>query len=134
MNATDARAPAPSWARWLALAGFVACAAWTAGQEPAAGERLFVLSVMLATAAILLAATARPALALLFGGGAFVLLKVLGQFKLRYLDSSLMPADFVYFVRASLLETLEHYPPLLLGAAAVALGLPLLAVWLWRRE
>lgn len=134
MNATDARMPARQGGRWLAFAWFVACVAWTAWQEPATGERLFVLSVMLATVAVLLAATARPALALLFGGGAFVLLKVLGQFKLRYLDSSLMPADFVYFVRASLLETLEHYPPLLLGAAVVVLGLPLLAVWLWRRE
>lgn len=134
MPTSDVRTPPPSWGRWLVLAGFVACVAWTAGQEPAPGERLFVLSVMLATVGILLAATARPMLALLFGGGGFVLLKVLGQFKLRYLDSSLMPADFVYFVRASLLETLEHYPPLLLGAAAVALGLPLLAWLLWRRE
>ncbi len=134
MSATESGTSCPRAVRWLASAWFVACVAWAAWQEPAAGERLFVLSVMLSTVAILLAATARPVLALVFGGGLFVLLKALGELKLRYLDSSLMPADFVYFVRASLLQTLEHYPPLLIGAVVIALGLPLLAWLLWRIE
>lgn len=134
MNAISSRTARLRAGRWLAAAWFAACVGLTAWQEPAPGQQLFVLVVMLCSLGVAVCLTARPALALVLTGVGFVLLKALGQLKLRYLDSSLMPADFIYFVRSSLVETLEHYPPLLAAAAAVAIGLPL-AVWLlWRRE
>lgn len=134
MNMLSLRVAHRHAGRCLAVAFFLACAGCTAWQEPMPIERVFVLTLMLATAATLLAATARPALALLAAGGGFALLKLLSQLKLRYLDSSLMPADFIYFVRSSLLETLERYPPLLLAAMIAGLGVPVVLWLVWRCE
>ena len=75
----------------------------------------------------------RGKVALLVGGGLFLLLKSVAVLKLRYLDSQLMPSDFIYYVRSSLLDTLRHYPHLYtVGLALGALLPPLLyLVWRW---
>ena len=115
---------------------FVLCVAGTAWREPLPLQRVFVTSLMLCSAVVLMAVLARFASALLLAGGLFVALKFIAVMKLRYLDEQLMPADFVYYVRSSLLDTLHHYPHLyLLGIGLLVLLPPLLYLtwrWDWR--
>lgn len=116
-----------------ALGFFAACVALTAWQEPQPLQRGFILGLMLCTSGVLLFAFGRFGMALLVGGGLFLLLKSVAVLKLRYLDSQLMPSDFIYYVRSSLLDTLRHYPHLYtVGLALGALLPPLLyLVWRW---
>ncbi len=115
---------------------FVLCVACTAWREPLPLQRVFVTSLMLCSAVVLMAVLARFASALLLAGSLFVALKFIAVMKLRYLDEQLMPADFVYYVRSSLLDTLRHYPHLyLLGIGLLVLLPPLLYLtwrWDWR--
>lgn len=112
-----------------------ALAIWAAAwHEPDLRERLFVLALMVGTSGVLLFAFARPATALLVSGGLFLLLKFISVTKLRYLESPLMPADFVYFARSSLVETLEHYPHLLQLGIAACIITPVMLVLVWRSD
>lgn len=117
-----------------ALAFFTFCAIVTAGQEPERLQQCFVLALMACTAALLIGIFARVAVALVLAGGVFALLKALSVLKLRYLDSPLMASDFFYYARSSLLETLGHYPHLLGVSLALAVGVPLALVLVWRCE
>ncbi|MEO8810269.1 MAG: sulfatase-like hydrolase/transferase [Rhodanobacter sp.] len=112
---------------------FVACVALTALQEPLPLQRAFIAALMLCTVGALLCLFARVATALLVGGGLFLALKFIAVMKLRYLDEQLMPSDFIYYVRSSLLDTLRHYPHLYLLGIALLLLLPpcLYLTWRW---
>ncbi len=120
--------------RVCAALAFAACAWATVWPEPAPLQKLFVLALMLCATGVLLGATARLAFALLLGGGMFLTLRFVSDLKLRYLDSALMPADFIYYVRSSLLDTLRHYPHLVLLSVGALLLAPLLLVLAWRLD
>jgi hypothetical protein len=113
---------------------FLACAWAAAWPEPEPLQKLFVLTLLLCVTGLILCASARLAFALVLGGGAFAALRFVSDLKLRYLDTPLMPADFVYYLRSSLLATLRHYPHLYLLSAGVALGVPLLLALAWRLD
>lgn len=118
-----------------ALVAFVVCAALTAWQEPLPLERAFIAALMLCSVGVLVFALARFATALLVGAGLFLALKFIAALKLRYLESQLMPSDFIYFAHSSV-DILSHYPHLyLLGIGVVLLVPPLLYLtwrWDWR--
>jgi phosphoglycerol transferase MdoB-like AlkP superfamily enzyme len=117
---------------WLiAAVFFLFCINMTALREPALLQQTFVIALMVCAFGMLLSAFARPAMALVVSGGLFLGLNFLSVMKLRYLDSPLMPADFIYYARSSLLETLRHYPHLWLLSLGVCVLTPLLlwAVW-----
>jgi phosphoglycerol transferase MdoB-like AlkP superfamily enzyme len=116
-----------------AVAFFVGCIVLTAWQEPFPVQRAFIAGLMLCTFGALLFVFMRFATALLVGGALFVALKFISVMKLRYLDSQLMPSDFIYYVRTSLVDTLQHYPHLYaLGIGLCAVMPPLLyLVWRW---
>ena len=116
-----------------ALLFFAGCVGVTAMREPLPLQQGFVLGLMLCTFGVLLFAFGRFATALVLGGGLFVALKFFSVMKLRYLDSSLMPSDFIYYVRSSLLDTLRHYPHLYALGIGLCLLLPptLWLVWRW---
>ncbi|WP_049620668.1 sulfatase-like hydrolase/transferase [Frateuria defendens] len=114
-----------------ALAVFVLCVAFSAWSEPQPLQRAFVLSLMLCTSGVLLFVTGRPALTLVASGGAFLGLRFVSALKLQYLDSGLMPQDFVYYTHSSLLETLRRYPHLYGLGLAVCLSVPLLLGLTW---
>jgi len=118
---------------WLfAACFFVFCVSMTALREPALLQQAFVITLMVCAFGVLLFAFARPATALVVSGGLFLALNFLSILKLRYLDSPLMPADFIYYARSSLLETLGHYPHLWMLTLAVGVMTPL-ALWaVWR--
>ena len=118
---------------WLfAACFFVFCISMTALREPALLQQAFVITLMVCAFGVLLFAFARPATALVVSGGLFLALNFLSVLKLRYLDSPLMPADFIYYARSSLLETLGHYPHLWMLTLAVGVLTPL-ALWaVWR--
>lgn len=120
---------------WLcALLFFVGCVRATAGQEPVLQQQGFVLALMLCTFGVLLFAFARVATALVVTGVLFLGLSFLSVLKQRYLDSPLMPSDFVYYMRSSLLETLGHYPHLWELSLGVVVLVPL-GLWLvWRGD
>ena len=105
----------------------------TALQEPLPLQRIFVLALMFSTLVVLLFAVARLASALVLCAGLFAALKFLAVLKLRYLEESLMPSDFIYYAGTSLLDTLRHYPHLyLLGIGICVVVPPLLwLVWRW---
>jgi phosphoglycerol transferase MdoB-like AlkP superfamily enzyme len=115
-----------------ALAFFAGCVALTAWQEPLPLQRGFIAGLMLCTFGLLLFAFGRFAMALLVGGGLFLLLKSVAVLKLRYLDSQLMPSDFIYYVRSSLLDTLRHYPHLYTVGLGLGVLLPPLLYLVWR--
>src|SRR5215469_14978837 len=119
-------------APWLLAAGFfLFCVSMTALREPALLQQAFVIALMVCAFGMLLFAFARPATALVVSGGLFLALNFLSVLKLRYFDSPLMPADFIYYARSSLLETLGHYPHLWTLSLGVCVLTPLVlwAVW-----
>jgi phosphoglycerol transferase MdoB-like AlkP superfamily enzyme len=120
----------------VAVGVFILCLALTAGQEPLRSQQVFIASLMLCTFGVLLFALGRFATALLLSGGLFAGLKFVAAMKLRYLETQLMPSDFIYYVRTSLLDTLRHYPHLYaLGIGLVVVLPPLLYLawrWDWR--
>ncbi|WP_266170880.1 LTA synthase family protein [Dyella subtropica] len=122
-------------AAWLcATLFFAGCIRATAGQEPVLQQQGFVLALMLCTFGVLFFTFARVATALVVSGGLFLALNFLSVLKLRYLDSPLMPSDFVYYMRSSLLETLGHYPHLFALSMGVIVLVPL-GLWLvWRGD
>lgn len=125
-----------AWVRGVAVLAWLACAWLAVWPEPDPVQRAFVLALMGCVLGTVLAASARPAFALLLAGAPFAALRVVSDVKLRLLDSALMPEDFVYYTRASLLETLRRYPHLYWLALGLAVGVPLLlalAWWLDRR-
>lgn len=95
-------------------------------------QQAFVAALMLSVFGMLLFVTGRFASALLFSGGLFAALKAIAALKLRYLDSQLMPADFVYYLRSSLIDTLLHYPHLYGVGIGLLLVLPPLLILAWR--
>jgi phosphoglycerol transferase MdoB-like AlkP superfamily enzyme len=115
-----------------ALAFFAGCIVFTAWQEPLPLQRGFITGLMLCTFGVLLFAFGRFATALLVGGGLFLLLKSVAALKLRYLDSQLMPSDFIYYMRTSLLDTLRHYPHLYTVGIGLCVLLPPLLYLVWR--
>jgi phosphoglycerol transferase MdoB-like AlkP superfamily enzyme len=117
----------------FALLFFAGCVAAVALPEPLPEQKLFVAALMLCTFGALLFAFARTAAALAVAGGLFAALKLLSVLKLRYLQESLMPSDFIYFAGTSLVSTLRHYPHLYaLGIGVLLLVPPLLwLVWRW---
>ncbi|HEY2624021.1 MAG TPA: sulfatase-like hydrolase/transferase [Dyella sp.] len=124
-------------ATWLCAAGFfLFCISMTALREPDLLQQAFVIALMVCAFGMLLFAFARPATALVVSGGLFLGLNFLSVLKLRYLDSPLMPADFIYYARSSLLETLGHYPHLygLCLMVGVVTPLVLWAIWRWDRR
>jgi len=103
----------------------------SAWREPHLLEKAFVLTLLLCTWGALLFASVRLATSLLISGGLFLLLKFISITKLRYLESTLMPADFIYFARTSLLETLEHYPHFLGLGIAMCILIPTGLILIW---
>ena len=117
-----------------AALAFVACAWATAWPEPEPLQRLFVLVLMLCATGVLFCASLRLAFALLLGGGLFFALRFISDLKESYLETALMPADFVYYARSSLIATLRHYPHLYLLTVGVLLLVPLLLVLAWKLD
>jgi hypothetical protein len=110
--------------------GFFAVCVWfTAWQEPLLEQRLFVLTLMLCVFGASLFVFARQAFALVFSGGIFLLLRAITVLKEQYLESPLMPADFVYYVRSSLFETLRRYPNIYSVGLCVGIAVPIV-LWL----
>ncbi|MFC5741495.1 sulfatase-like hydrolase/transferase [Dyella tabacisoli] len=117
----------------LGAAVFFAISVYAAAmQEPAWPQRLFILMLMLCTLGVLVFVFARIAMALVVGGGLFLALKFLSVLKLRYLDSPLIAADFYYYARSSLVETLRHYPHLYALCLGLCVSVPLVLWLAWR--
>ncbi|GAB2538082.1 sulfatase-like hydrolase/transferase [Rhodanobacter koreensis] len=116
-----------------ALVFFAGCLALTALREPEPVQQAFVTGLMLSTVIVLLSVFGRFASALVVGGGLFVALRFISELKERYLESQLMPSDFIYYASTSLVDTLRHYPHLFgLGIGICVVVPPLLyLVWRW---
>lgn len=123
------RAPRNRVAAACAWAFFAVCVWFTAWQEPLLEQRLFVLTLMLSVFGVALFVFARQAFALVFSGGLFLLLRAITVLKEQYLESPLMPADFVYYVRSSLFETLRRYPNIYSVGLCVLIAVPIV-LWL----
>jgi len=108
---------------------FAVCVWFTAWQEPLLEQRLFVLSLMFCVFGVALFVFARMAFALVFSSGLFLLLRAITVLKEEYLESPLMPADFVYYVRSSLFETLRRYPNIYSVGFCVGIAVPIV-LWL----
>lgn len=115
----------------LAIAFFAFCVYNTALLEPEPLQQAYISTLMLCAVGALAFVFGRLSLALVLGGGLFLGLKFISVMKWRYLESPLLPADFIYFARDSLLETLEHYPNLLGLSATLCIGAPLLCWLVW---
>lgn len=128
----------PSWRHLLqglvllfALACFGFCMWNSAGLEPLPIQQAYVLTLALCLVGILAFACGRLSFPLLVSGMLFFGLSFISVMKLRYLESPLMPADFIYFARDSLLETLRHYPHLFIALIAVCITVPLTLGLFW---
>lgn len=112
-----------------ALVFFAICMGCTAWQEPLLEQRAFVCALMLCVCALALFVFARLAFALVLSGGLFLLLRAITVLKEQYLESPLMPADFVYYVHSSLFETLRRYPNIYSVGLCVSIAVPIV-LWL----
>jgi phosphoglycerol transferase MdoB-like AlkP superfamily enzyme len=115
-----------------ALVFFAICVGFTAWQEPLLEQRSFVFALMLCVLGASLFVFARLAFALVFSGGLFLLLRAITVLKEEYLESPLMPADFVYYVRSSLFETLRRYPNIYSVGICVGVAVPIVLWLAWR--
>ncbi|MEO8747396.1 MAG: sulfatase-like hydrolase/transferase [Rhodanobacter sp.] len=118
----------------IALVFFAVCLLLAAGGEPEPLQQVFVASLMACTLGALLCALVRPASALVIAGSLFLGLRFIAVLKLRYLESALMPADFIYFARTSLVDTLRHYPHLYALSIGLCVLGPLLLYLVWRAD
>lgn len=115
--------------------GFFAICVWfTAWQEPLLEQRLFVSTLMLCVWGVALFVFARMAFALVFSSGLFLLLRAITVLKEEYLESPLMPADFVYYVRSSLFETLRRYPNIYSVGLCVVIAVPIVLWLAWHYD
>jgi phosphoglycerol transferase MdoB-like AlkP superfamily enzyme len=114
---------------FCAVAFFAICGWFTAWQEPLLEQRCFVLALLLCVFGAAFFVFARVAFALVLSGGLFLLLRAITVLKQEYLESPLMPADFVYYVRSSLFETLRRYPNLYSVGICVGIAVPIV-LWL----
>ena len=114
-----------------AVAFFAFCVYNTALLEPEPLQQAYILTLMLCVLGALAFGSGRLSFALVVSGGLFFGLKFISVMKMRYLESPLMPADFIYFARDSLLETLKHYPDLLGWSLSIGIGAPLLICLIW---
>ena len=112
-----------------AVAFFAICGWFTAWAEPLLEQRCFVLALLLGVFGAAFFVFARAAFALVLSGGLFLLLRAITVLKQEYLESPLMPADFVYYVRSSLFETLRRYPNLYSVGICVGIAVPIV-LWL----
>ncbi len=112
---------------------FAFCVFTTAMQEPKALQQVFIIALMLCTFGALLFAFARFATALVVCSALFGAIKFLSVLKIKYLEESLMPSDFIYYAGTSLLDTLRHYPHLYLLSIGICVVVPpvLWLVWRW---
>jgi phosphoglycerol transferase MdoB-like AlkP superfamily enzyme len=117
-----------------ALAFFAISVWFTAWQEPLLEQRGFVLALMLCVCGASLFVFARLAFALVFSGGLFLLLRAITVLKEEYLESPLMPADFVYYVRSSLFETLRRYPNIYSVGLCVGIAVPIVLWLAWHGD
>ena len=115
-----------------ALLLFAACVFATALQEPKALQQIFIVALMLCTFGALLFAFARFAIALVVCSALFAAIKFLAVLKIKYLEESLMPSDFIYYAGTSLLDTLRHYPHLYLLSIGICVVVPPLLWLVWR--
>jgi len=115
-----------------ALLLFAGCVFATAMQEPKVLQQVFVLALMLCTFGALLFVTARFATALVVCSALFAAIKFLSVLKIKYLEESLMPSDFIYYAGTSLLDTLRHYPHLYLLSIGICVVVPPLLWLVWR--
>lgn len=115
-----------------ALLIFFGCIAATALQEPKPLQQIFVIALMLCTFGALLFAFARVATALVVAAALFGAIKFLAVLKIKYLEESLMPSDFIYYAGTSLLDTLRHYPHLYLLSIGLCVIVPPLLWLVWR--
>jgi phosphoglycerol transferase MdoB-like AlkP superfamily enzyme len=115
---------------------FAFCIFATAMQEPKALQQIFIIALMLCTFGVLLFAFARFATALVVCSALFGAIKFLSVVKIKYLEESLMPSDFIYYAGTSLLDTLRHYPHLYLLSIVICVTVPpvLWLVWRWDRR
>lgn len=112
---------------------FFAISAWfTAWQEPHLEQRLFVLTLMVCVLGVALFFFARLAFALVVSSGLFLLLRAITVLKQEYLESPLMPADFVYYVHSSLFETLRRYPNIYSVGICIGIAVPIVLWLAWR--
>ncbi|HEY8681645.1 MAG TPA: sulfatase-like hydrolase/transferase [Rhodanobacter sp.] len=132
MRRISLRYTRPAAVSLCALLLFAGCVAIAALPEPLWPQKCFIAALMLCTFGVLLFAFARVASALLVAGGLFVALKFLSVLKLKYLEESLMPSDFVYYAGTSLLDTLRHYPHLYALGIGICVLVPLLLWLVWR--
>jgi len=123
------RAPRNRIAAVCAWGFFAVCVWLTAWQEPLPEQRAFVFTLMLCVSGVSLFVFARMAFALVFSGALFLLLRAITVLKEEYLESPLMPADFVYYVRSSLFETLRRYPNIYSVGLCVGIAVPVV-LWL----
>jgi phosphoglycerol transferase MdoB-like AlkP superfamily enzyme len=115
-----------------ALVFFTGCVALTALREPEPVQQAFIAGLMLSTVIVLLFVFARVATALVVGGALFVALRFISELKQRYLESQLMPSDFIYYASTSLVDTLKHYPHLYALGIAICVVVPPLLYLVWR--
>jgi phosphoglycerol transferase MdoB-like AlkP superfamily enzyme len=115
-----------------ALVFFAGCVALTALREPEPMQQAFIAGLMLSTVIVLLFVFARVATALVVGGGLFLALRFISELKQRYLESQLMPSDFIYYASTSLVDTLKHYPHLYALGIGICVVVPPLLYLVWR--
>ncbi len=116
----------------LATGYFVFCVWNSAWLEPLPIQRYYVLTLILCVFGMVAFACGRLSFALFLSGTLFFGLKFIAVMKERYMESALMPADFIYYVHDSLIDTLAQYPQLIKLIVGICIAALLLPWLIWR--
>jgi phosphoglycerol transferase MdoB-like AlkP superfamily enzyme len=100
--------------------------------EPETFQQNYILALIACTFGVIAFASGRLSFALVLSGSLFFALKFISVMKLRFLNSPLMPADFIYYARDSLLETLKQYPHLFGLLIGTCIVVPVILWFVWR--
>lgn len=125
---------------WRALGALLGIAAFSIAllrllkTETGDAERVFCTAFALAMAIFLSAATRRVGFGFLWAGVLAGCIWLAGAFKLVYLNEPLMAPDLRYFLSATTLDVVMHYPQIWHKIVWASIGGVLLAAVVWRCE
>jgi phosphoglycerol transferase MdoB-like AlkP superfamily enzyme len=116
----------------LVLAGFLALVIAGPLTEATLVERVFSLTLILATIVLLAFLTRRLIFAfalptVIFGG-----VLISSYLKFHYLTTPLLAPDLVYFVNRDLLEVATRYPPIMIAIVGAVVLIPTVLILAWR--
>jgi len=103
-------------------------------QEKSPTERVFAFTFATATTLLIVCLTQRFWFSLLASVAVYSMVWIASSLKFKYLEVPLIAPDLYYFINADTVKVLSNYPALGFTSLAVLVLVPLVVLWIWRRD